>query len=246
MLDRLKLLRYPRNRGYCPICERSTLFVETRSWLRDHYLCWRCRSIPRQRALASALERFRPAWRDESLHESSPAGPISDFLGRNAGSYSSSHYFEDVPRGETRDGHRSEDLSRMTFEEESFDVFVTLDVFEHVMEPAPAFREIARVLKPGGMHVFTMPWYPELASTVQRAAVEDGRVVHLQEPVYHGNPIDDGGSLVTFDWGLDFPAFIAESSGMATVAYRQRDRSLGLDGEFLEVFVSRKAARAEE
>ena len=44
----------------------------------------------------------------------------------------------------------------MTFENESFDLFITQDVFEHVMTPNKAFKEIERVLKPGGAHVFTV------------------------------------------------------------------------------------------
>ncbi len=32
---------------------------------------------------------------------------------------------------------------------------LTQDVFEHLFDPAAAFREIARTLQPGGAHVFT-------------------------------------------------------------------------------------------
>jgi SAM-dependent methyltransferase len=141
----------------------------------------------------------------------------------------------------SRNGHQSEDLSHLTFESDTFDVFVTSDVFEHVIDPANAFREIGRVLKPGGVHIFTMPWYPHQHTTVQRAGLTPrGDVEHYLEPVYHGNPIDAEGSLVTFDWGADFPQFIRRASGMETMVYLERDRSKGLDAELMEVFVSTK------
>ena len=44
------------------------------------------------------------------------------------------------------------------------------------------------------------------------------------------------------DWGNDLPDFIYRHSGLVTTIYLPRDRHLGLDGEFLEVCVSRKPA----
>jgi SAM-dependent methyltransferase len=130
----------------------------------------------------------------------------------------------------------------MTFEDNSFDLTITQDVFEHVMNPLAAFKEIERTLKPGGAHVFTMPWYTQLNKTVQRARqLDNGEIEFLEEAIYHGNPIDSKGSLVTFDWGVDFVDLIYINSGMSTTIYREKDRSKGIDGEFLEVFISRKS-----
>jgi SAM-dependent methyltransferase len=154
--------------------------------------------------------------------------------------YSSSHYYDNVPRGHFENGFRSEDLSEMTFANDQFDIFITSDVFEHVFEPEKAFSEIARVLKPGGSHVFTMPWYRDIDKSVQRAKLEDGKITNVLEPVFHGNPISEEGSLVTFDWGKDFCDFIYKCSGMTTTIYLEKNRKLGLDAEFLEVFISRK------
>ncbi len=41
-------------------------------------------------------------------------------------------------------------------------------------------------------------------------------------------------------WGQDIGAIIARSSGLLTTVYVLVDRELGIDGEFLEVLVSRK------
>jgi len=233
------LEKHPHNIGHCVLCEKESIFIELEEWLRDHYICYQCGSIPRHRALVSALNLFVPNWRNLSLHESSPGNALSDFLKRSSADYSSSHYYEDVPRGEYKGDHRSEDLSRLTYKDNSFDVLVTSDVFEHVLEPQKAFKEIARVLKPGGVHIFTMPWYGTLEKSVQRVKLTGNKMKHLLEPVYHGNPISGEGSIVTYDWGKDFSDIIHKASGMTTTTIVQKDRSLGLEAEFLEVFVSR-------
>jgi SAM-dependent methyltransferase len=186
------------------------------------------------------LNEYFKGWEGQDIHECSPGGASSRLIKRRCIGYSSSHYFEDVPRGEYKGEHRSEDLSHLTFADSSFDLFITQDVFEHVIGPATAFREISRVLKPGGAHVFTMPWYPELKENRVRARVENGRIIHVEEPIFHGNPISSKGALVTMDWGIGFPDFVYRESGMFTTVIKIKDRSLGLDAEFLEVFVSRK------
>jgi SAM-dependent methyltransferase len=236
----LNRLRFKHNYGFCNICERRSVFFEFNTWLRDNYKCQYCGSIPRNRALVNTLNTFYPSWKELNIHESSPGGPASEFFKKSAKRYSSSHYYEDVPRGTQHGPHRSEDLTQLTFKDCEFDLFITSDVFEHVFNPDEAFKEIARVLKPGGAHVFTMPWYPNLKKSLERAILKSGKIEYLQEAVYHGNPIDDNGSLVTYDWGQDFCDFIYKNSGLYTTIYLKKDRDLGLDAELLEVFISRK------
>jgi hypothetical protein len=104
-----------------------------------------------------------------------------------------------------------------------------------------AAREIMRVLKPGGAHVFTTPRHPLLPASRVRARLDAGGTVeHLLDPVYHGNPIDPEGSLVTWDYGADFDTLISRWSGFLTSCYVIRDRARGIDGEFLDVWVTRK------
>ncbi len=172
-----------------------------------------------------------------AIHESSPG---TDFVRRYSSNYSWSFFFEDVPRGGEKNGSRCENLEQLTFADDTFDLFITQDVFEHVFNPGRAAAEIMRVLRPGGAHVFTAPKHKGLRETAQRAALTDSGIVHLQEAQYHGNPIGDGRSLVTWDYGDDFEACLWVWCGYPTVTYVTRDRGLGLDGEYLEVFVTRK------
>ena len=59
-----------RNKGHCPICEREVEFYSDHEWLRDHYKCSSCGSIPRERALMVAIELFYPKWHSLKVYES--------------------------------------------------------------------------------------------------------------------------------------------------------------------------------
>ena len=226
------------NHGYCPICEAPATFVETGPWLRDEYLCSGCRSIPRQRSLVRVLTMLRPDWRTLEIHESSP---LPDFLARQCPHYSCSYYLEGVAPGTTRDGLRCENLEALTFPDASFDVVVTQDVLEHVFHPDRAMAEIARVLRPDGLHIFTTPKHGQLEASRVRARIAAGnQIEHLLEAQYHGAALG-GGSLVTWDYGRDFEDLIELWTGYLASTYVIRDRTFGIDGEFLEIFVMIKS-----
>lgn len=173
------------------------------------------------------------------IHESSPAGPASDKLRRECTHYEATQYWPDLTGGSYRQGQRCENLERMTFEDQRFDLVITQDVLEHVMNPANAFAEIARTLKVGGAHVFTVPYYRN-QGTVVRVVENRNGIEYLREPVYHANPIDEKGSLVVTDWGDDLIDVICANGGMSTEIFLLKDPRMGLEAEFLEVFVSRK------
>ena len=229
--------------GFCPVCERNTRFRALDPWLRDHLRCRRCASVPRERALLHVLNLVAPDWREASVHESSPGNSASRKLMQEAGSYLPSQYDPGVPRGEwdAAGAFRSEDLERQTFEDESFDIVVTQDVFEHLFRPDQAIAEIARTLKPGGMHICTVPLLYQSGPSVRRAAREADGVRHFAEPVHHTDVQPTGGSLVTVDWGYDIAAFFAHHAGMPTVIHHVHDAEQGILGALTEVVVSWKA-----
>jgi SAM-dependent methyltransferase len=238
---RSSLLRGHWNVGRCPICEGPTVFVELGDYLRDHYRCIRCGSIPRYRATIYFLSRLFPNWRALSIYEAAPSGPASTKLRRECGRYVSSQFFPGVRPGTLQGGVRVENLECLTFPDESFDIVISQDVLEHLMRPQLVFAEIARVLRPGGAHLFTVPCDRSRTTLVRAIPDENGSIQHLLPPDYHGDPVAAGGSLVVTEWGDDLLAFIEDKSKMPTTVYRLCNRRLGLDGEFLEVFVSWKS-----
>lgn len=70
--------------------------------------------------------------------------------------------------------------------------------------------------------------------------IKDGKLQHLEKPDYHGNPIDGSGSLVFTEWGMELPFLLQEWGQCPVMIHSIRDRSLGIDGEFREVFVHQK------
>ena len=121
-----------------------------------------------------------------------------------AGEVLGSEYLgHDVAGGAVIQGVRHEDALALSFGNASLDLIVSQDVMEHVPEIEPAIAEAARVLRPGGRFYFSVPFDPASDTTVQRAKLIDGDVVHREEPVFHGNPVSPEGSLVFFDHGWD-------------------------------------------
>lgn len=233
------MIRWGFNPGWCPICEKRSIFYKQGSWLRDQYRCIRCKSIPRWRALIHVLENYFPDWRNLNIHESSPGGGSSEKMARECKNYLASHYFPGIPAGHSKEGFRCENLEAQSFSNEVFDLTITQDVLEHILNPEKAFAEIARTLKRGGAHVFTVPWY-YWKKTVVRAVGTVNDIRHLKEPEYHKNPVNPDGSLVTREWGADLADLIFDCSGLSTTILRPTNRKLGIDGKFIEVFISKK------
>jgi Methyltransferase domain len=180
------------NKDCCPICEREVKFCSEHEWFRDYYKCSSCGSIPRQRALMAAIELFYAEWRTLKVHESLPCGRgVSVKMRRECPGYTESQFYPDFPREAMHpQGFRCEDLENLTFPNRSFDLMVTQDVMEYVLNPTRAFAEIARSLKPGTAHVFTVPLVNKArASEVRAKRDSDGSIVYLQPPEYHENPV---------------------------------------------------------
>lgn len=234
------------NIGYCHCCRSSTQFTAHAAWLRDNYLCDNCGSIPRQRHLHFILDSQFPGWESKVMHESSPS---NSHLAALSHAYSFSHYFADRQQGSISDGVRCENIEQLTFPSDSIDIFVTQDVLEHVFHPDVALREILRVLRPGGFHIFTAPKHsgvspkhPPIRESRQRARVmSDGTTEHLLPEAYHGNPIGDGRSLVTWDYGCDFELLASEWAGETVQTFNVVKPNLGIRAYYNEVFVVRKA-----
>jgi SAM-dependent methyltransferase len=228
--------------GHCPTCDQDVRFVARDPWLRDHFRCSSCGSIPRERALMAVLARHYPNWRDLTIHETSPEPRgASARLARECPGYIPSQCFPDQAPGSMAGAVRCENLEALTFADESIDLHISQDVLEHVFHPARAFREIARTLRTGGSHIFTVPMMNGAGSSRVRATMgADGQVRHLETPVFHGNPISAEGVLVTMDWGLDIGRHIFEACGLYTQVFQIDDLQQGIRAEFIEVFVTRK------
>ncbi|MRR54799.1 MAG: glycosyltransferase [Deltaproteobacteria bacterium] len=206
--------------GFCIPCGREVSFLVDLecggraeggrlfpNW-RERLVCPHCGMNNRQRLIASLVARQLggTAARGSSVYFLEQVTPIyhwaqaafpecriigSEYLG---------------PRhqpGTVVKGIRHEDAGALSFPDSSFDLVVSNDVFEHVPEPGRSFSECARVLRPGGVLLATIPFHDTLEESVVRARLDGEEVSNLLPPLYHGNPVSSSGSLVFTDFGWD-------------------------------------------
>ena len=135
-------------------------------------------------------EQVTPMYRH--FHQAYPGTVGSEFLG------------DDAVRGqENENGIRHEDMTQLSFPDASFDCVISLDVLEHIPEFTQAFREAARILVPGGRFVWSVPFIDLLKINYIRARVENGEIVHLAPPEYHGDPVTNEGVLCYQHFGWE-------------------------------------------
>jgi SAM-dependent methyltransferase len=198
----------------CFVCGSRSEFVSKKDYSIRESLCPSCGSSRRQSDLAGIiLDTFLPDMSEPlqhaaaklahlSIYEAQAYGPVHDAL-HGLLHYMCSEFFDTVPAGAKNPaGILCQDMQRLTFPSDFFDLIITQDVLEHVRQPEKAFSEIYRVLKPGGFHIFTIPFH-EGRPTLRRIIIQDGKELHQLPPVYHGDPLRQQGALVFTDFGQD-------------------------------------------
>ena len=235
---------------YCNLCFNKTIYDLSSTWPRDTMYCTCCASAVRQRALVYVLNLFYPNIKNLKIHESSPSiDTLTNYFMKNS-DYSFSYYFKDIPNGEfNKDNIRCVDLNNMPFEDNEFDIFVTLDVFEHLFNPEKAIQEIYRVVKPGGCYIMTVPIENFENPTEKACDIDaDGNVYHIQTKKsieknvgleYHGNPIDNNGAVVTYYYGYDIIQLIKDNTNFDVQLFFKKDDLLnyGICGIFKDVII---------
>ncbi|ONG53967.1 hypothetical protein BKE38_11255 [Pseudoroseomonas deserti] len=241
--------------GRCSLCGWEGLFRRAHRSERETFACQDCRATLRYRGQAETLLTLLGEGRFATLaaladsggldglaiFEPGISGPLRRWL-RQAGHYEQSFHDPALPSGTGRDGLTCQDLMGTAFAAERFDLVVTSDILEHVRRPFAAFAEIRRILKPGGRHVWTVPFGGEPPALMRARVDASGAEDRLLLPaVYHGSG-GDGLSLVYTDFGRDIGRLLAEQ-GLPTRAVRHR---LEGDRVVAVTFVSTRAALPEE
>lgn len=195
--------------GFCNICRRRTLFVcdvAADRWIRR---CCHCRSTPKYRAIVQVIESATGKLLSEfiqghKIYELSTTSPVFRKLCGHP-NYEASGYFSDLPFGDKiKSSYWNQDLQRLTFSSECFDVVISSETMEHVRKPWQGFSEVHRVLKPGGFYVFTVP-FRKNRMTRCRVDTNGAEDVFLLPKVYHQDPYRPQDSLLYTDFGADLP-----------------------------------------
>lgn len=186
----------------CPFCGPS-LVVRLSRDDEAAIRCVRCAASTVHLAMGLAIRETLPDLANTDVCEFSARGPLTDWLRGHSGSIACSEYFPDGAPGELRDGVRCEDMQRLSYAAASFDLLTHTEVLEHVPNDRRALRECLRVLRPGGIMLFTVPIHAG-ETTVERAELDSGGGIrHLQPPLFHNDPLRDEGILAFRDYRRD-------------------------------------------
>lgn len=135
--------------------------------------------------------------RELSVYELSSYGSTLAFLRRAFTDVTESEYFPGRPLGTPYAGILNQDVQNLTFPDARFDLVTSNQVFEHVPDDRRAYAECARVLRPGGALIFSVPLYPT-RETIQLARVAGGDIQWLGQPEYHDSRTDGPRSAPVF------------------------------------------------
>lgn len=193
----------------CPLCGPSLLVQLDTDEIAVR--CAKCGATPIAMSIASVIRAQIPNLGTAKVYELSARGPLHRFLQREASSLACSQYVEGKVPGSEVGGVRVEDVQCLTFGASSFDVCTSTEVFEHVPDDRRAFGEMHRVLRPGGVLVFTVPIALD-AKTRERAIIADGTLVHRMPPEYHVDPATGHEPVLAFrDYGGDIVSRLTEA-----------------------------------
>lgn len=220
--------------GRCNVCGRRTRFLYTDPALyRESLNCVHCLTTSRYRSMARGLleaVRRLARVRARSLAQLPPsprgrrlavydtqvpfdagasAYPIPTLLERCGWiDLSASTWKPGRAPGEAL-GPRTtnQNLEGLTFADASFDIVLTSDVMEHVRLEQRAHEQVRRVLKPGGIYLFTVPHFRD-RTTIDRVKIVDpadpSRDVDVLPREYHGDAnAEDGRALAYRSFGID-------------------------------------------
>ena len=216
----------------------------TARW-REELLCPITRLNNRQRGMA-AFARDLLLDREQGVHDvylTEQVTPLFRWITdrfRTVRITGSEYLGPGLPAGAVREGIVHRDVEALGLPSSSLDLVLSCDVLEHVNEPQAALAEIFRVLRPGGRLLFTVPFMFHYEKNVRRARLAGGAVEHLREPSYHGNPIDEKGSLAYFDFGWELLDWVRESGFREVAVFCFWSEALGHLGGALDVFHARR------
>ncbi|MFM8858256.1 MAG: class I SAM-dependent methyltransferase [Actinomycetota bacterium] len=227
--------------GFCAVCAQPTDFQVTTDYgvtdpsgkpmpnWREQLACPRCRMGNRVRAALNLAVGFgmEPASR---IYITEQFGSVYRWLrGHYRYVQGSEYLYPTKPSGFRRYGINHEDVQALSLATASVDFLLTFDVLEHIPDPHAAIRSFARVLRPGGRLVMTVPFTLDKYETTVRAAMRgDGTIEHFLPIEIHGNPLDPvNGSLCFRHFGWDTLDQLKEAGFDQVRVYVYRDAELG-------------------
>ena len=183
----------------CPVCTRENpMGPIAAAGARESLCCKGCGATSRNRAVAFALshEFFRMAqggdfhWSSAQIYQVGLSAVTNSL--RQWGHVTVSEF---APR----ENCCVQNLEALTFADQAFDLVVCSDVLEHVRLYRKALSEIARVLRPGGALILTVPLSGGPGHTEYCAVLDPldtARDIWDPAAPVHADPLDPAGCKV--------------------------------------------------
>lgn len=203
--------------GFCELCQKASRFEFDKKNInfRESLKCEHCKLINRWRFMLAYLKKkLKNMNSNPSVFMYEEVTPLFNYAEKffsNINLIGSEFLGYDKKPGEIIKNIRHENSMELSFNDNSFDIIVSTDVFEHVPDIQKTLTEAYRVLKENGTLLISVPLDVNKQETVQRAVYENGKIKSLLPEVYHGNPMSSKGSLVFHDYGWDFLNFLTKA-----------------------------------
>ena len=188
---------------------------------RETIICPVTQLNNRCRAAIHLLDSELGLRKDDAVYITEQVTPLYNYLLNHHEKLTGSEYL-----GSSYDvnekGVRNEDLTHLSFEDNSFDIIMSFDCLEHILDFESAIQQMHRVLKPGGRIMWTVPFRSDLSENLIRSSLsKDGDIIHHHPPEYHGDPINSKGCLcfTHFGWEMLNQVKVAGFSDAYAVAY---------------------------
>ncbi len=158
--DQARLRWRNRESVECPVCgwkgNRFLTYSDLGKGISREALCPRCHGLPRHRLLFFYLRERTPlesaSWK--VLHISPNPG-LRAYCKQIPGLLYVC--IDRIPKRALIKMEAMSDITALSFPSGTFDLLICLHVLEHVREDQTAIRELARVLKPGGLAIIDVP-----------------------------------------------------------------------------------------
>ena len=173
--DRLISLMGPRFE--CPICQYRGTFRTERppTGVRVHARCPSCGALERHRlqflVLQEILEERDPG--EMAVLHVAPDGFLVDWFRATFGHYMTAGFG-------SKDVDIAVDLTRIPFDDASFDMVFAAHSLEHIPNDRRAMAEVARILKPGGIAILPIPVIG--IKTIEHPATQSQDTGHVRSP----------------------------------------------------------------
>ncbi len=178
-----------------------------------HNINWRERLIcpvtglnNRLRGSAHLMDFELSPYPESSIYITEQVTPLFLFLKNKFSDIMGSEYLGDnLLPGTIQSNIRHEDMTRLSFNNESKDYYLSFECFEHIPFYKNAITEVYRVLKPGGTFLGSFPFDINRYDNLVKATMdESGCITYLTEPEYHGDPVNEKGILcfTIFGWEI--------------------------------------------